>query len=351
MSPSARLSAIVPDARRQKAYRDRTAAAILAPVVHCPVFDISLLPRTLWSWDSWSANVSHPSDGWIRPLTYSIHRQGKAGIQNSVLSLESSSRLAIRVRRVCSTKGRLMVVQTYGSSSAPSFPLLLPLRVILPKIPFPAFPNPSAALVDVFLRLVIKWARAPEPSRMAAAAEMVSPWTGSRSMHPTEIVPCSFLIGGCRSADLFRMADPIISRNERSLSRCNGAVFRPPMSLLPSKHGNSSGTVMRIGVTSLGRRPPSSRRVDRVRLSSWPNRGLLFLNDSVAPWAGTLSDDVLTPAGGCPAVWLGANDTAWLLSTGPADGRVGPNLPHDDDSAPRLDLLTSGVDPDPLRIE
>ncbi len=47
MSPSARLSAIVPDARRQKAYRDRTAAAILAPVVHCPVFDISLLPRTL----------------------------------------------------------------------------------------------------------------------------------------------------------------------------------------------------------------------------------------------------------------------------------------------------------------
>jgi len=42
--------------------------------------------------------------------TYSMHLQGSAGIQNSVLSLESSNLLAMRVMRVCSIKGCVITV-------------------------------------------------------------------------------------------------------------------------------------------------------------------------------------------------------------------------------------------------
>ena len=43
--------------------------------------------------------------------TYSTQRYGKAGIQNSVLSLQSSSRLDILVFRDCSMTGRLITEQ------------------------------------------------------------------------------------------------------------------------------------------------------------------------------------------------------------------------------------------------
>lgn len=56
--------------------------------------------------------VSEISKVACRMDTDSIHLHGSAGIQNSVLSLESSRRLAIRVCRVCSTKGRLITFKT-----------------------------------------------------------------------------------------------------------------------------------------------------------------------------------------------------------------------------------------------
>lgn len=42
--------------------------------------------------------------------THSIHLHGSAGIQNSVLSFESSRRFAIRVTRVCSANGKLITL-------------------------------------------------------------------------------------------------------------------------------------------------------------------------------------------------------------------------------------------------
>src|SRR5258708_1051781 len=83
---------------------------------------------------------------------YSMHLHGKAGIQNSVLSLDSSNFFDIRVRRGCSIRGRLTTWQTWGTSTNISFSVLLPLRTILLRRPLPVFPNPSAALLPACLK-------------------------------------------------------------------------------------------------------------------------------------------------------------------------------------------------------
>lgn len=83
--------------------------------------------------------------------TCSMHRHGRAGIQNSVLSFDSANRDAIRVRRVCWMRGKLMTDGTYRSSS---LAVLLPLLDTFPKMVLPALPSPPAALLEVFLRFV-----------------------------------------------------------------------------------------------------------------------------------------------------------------------------------------------------
>lgn len=82
-----------------------------------------------------------------------MHRQGKAGIQNSVLSRDCSSRVDIRVSRVCSISGLCMILQTYGSFSIGVWlSWLLELRPSLPKTPLRA--------ESIFSPML----RAPEPS-------------------------------------------------------------------------------------------------------------------------------------------------------------------------------------------
>jgi hypothetical protein len=82
-----------------------------------------------------------------------MHRQGSAGIQNSVLSRDCSKRVDIRVNRVCSMSGLCMILHTYGSfDTGVWFSWLLELR--------PNFPNTPFRAESIFSPIL----RAPEPS-------------------------------------------------------------------------------------------------------------------------------------------------------------------------------------------
>jgi hypothetical protein len=68
-----------------------------------------------------------------------MQRQGSAGIQNSVLSLDCSSLDDILVNRVCSIRGVWMTLYTYGSfETCVGLSWLLWLRPSLPKMPLRA---------------------------------------------------------------------------------------------------------------------------------------------------------------------------------------------------------------------
>lgn len=97
-------------------------------------------------------------------ITYSMQRQGSAGIQNSVLSLESSKRCDILVLRVCSTNGRWMILNWYGSFGTcwTSLSWLLELLPNLPNMPFRAVSILSPIL------------RAPDPRLDMSAAPLLS---------------------------------------------------------------------------------------------------------------------------------------------------------------------------------
>lgn len=120
-----------------------------------------------------------------------MHLHGKAGIQNSVLSLANSIRAVILVTRVCSTSGKLMTVKTCCSSVCTSRSVALPLRVSFEKKPLPALPTSPAAFVPVCLMLCNSF---PLSFRTAGGGT-------SSSCDPIVL-----------SADLLRMEEPIMSR-------------------------------------------------------------------------------------------------------------------------------------------
>ena len=141
-----------------------------------------------------------------------MQRQGNAGIQNSVLSLEFSKRVAIRVFRVCSIKGSIMTRHTYRSSSL--LLLLLPLLFIFAIIPFPALFKPPAARLEV-LRILLKRCE-PAPSLNVPDDELASPECGCLlSWRPRFSRP--------RSAD--RFLGPGLPSSFRRRSAGSGAVI------------------------------------------------------------------------------------------------------------------------------
>jgi hypothetical protein len=169
---------------------------------------------------------------------------------------------------------------------------LLPVRVIRPRNPLPAFPNLSAAPRPVCCKLESRWELAPSLNELELVREPPALlFRGGK---------CSWLLSlgtAGRSADRFRCAEPIESPKARSRwSLRSGAVFigSENWGSLEFVVGELSSSI--LGADGLGR-AWSSVLIDLALLSS-PNRGLGFLEDALCKdppstvWDGVSEPDI-----------------------------------------------------------
>lgn len=168
----------------------------------------------------------------------------------------------------------MITEQVYESSLSSSRSLVLPLRVILPKKPFPTLPMRSAVLVDDCLMLLKRATDAPDTWLNEADVTIAAP----------PFFPAALPFSPKRSVERFRTAGvpsfPIRSWRRGAVFGSSNSRWLRSSSLAKPVDGRRTG-VAREEV-------PSSCLIERERDRRLAKRGLLFFETTTWPFSGSV---------------------------------------------------------------